>query len=144
MKPQKFPRSAVDIIIAKGNKIILIDRIIEPFKSKPEIVGGLVEYGETVENAAIREAKEETGLKIKLKDILGVYSDKKRDPRYHTITTALIAEAVSGGLRGSFEGKPRWADINKINLKNLGFDHGKILKDYLKWKRKKGTYWSTK
>lgn len=145
IEPRKSPKATVDVIIEDGNRIVLLNRAIEPFKGKLDLIGGHIDYGELAEHASIREAKEETGLKIKLKAVLGVYSDKKRDPRFHTITTAFIAEPVgSRKLKESLEGQPTWADIDKINFKDLGFDHEKILKDYLKWRKKKGTYWSTK
>ena len=83
-------------------------------------------------------------LKIKLLEILGVYSFPKRDPRFHTVSVAFIAEPVGGKLKSSFEGRVKWYDIKKLNFKNLGFDHTKILRDYIKWKKRKGTYWSTK
>ena len=79
-----------------------------------------------------------------MKDILGVYSSPKRDPRFHILTIAFISEPVGGRLKSSFEGKAEWHEIEKIKFSELGFDHGKILRDYLKWKKKKGTYWSTK
>ena len=143
-KPFKSPKVAVDPLIVKGNKIILLRRAIDPFKGMLDFPGGMVEYGETVEHAVVREAEEETGLKVKIKELLGVYSEKSRDPRYHFITVAFIVETIGGKLRGSFEGDPQWFDINKIKFNELGFDHAKILKDYVKWKKKKGTYWSTK
>jgi len=140
----KSPKVAVDPLIVKGNKIILSRRAIEPFKGMLEFPGGMVEYGEAVEHAVVREVKEETGLDVKVKEILGVYSEKSRDPRFHALTVAFVVEPIGGRLRGSIEGEPHWFDINKIKSKKLGFDHTKILKDYLKWKRKKGTYWSAK
>jgi len=143
-EPAKTPRVAVDSLIVKGNKIVLIRREIEPFKGMLDFPGGMLEYGETVENAVVREAKEETGLDVKVKELLGVYSDKSRDPRFHAITVAFIVKPIRGKLRGSIEGEPDWYDIKKIKPKKLGFDHAKILKDYLKWRKKKGTYWSTK
>ncbi len=143
-EPYKSPKIAVDPLIIKGDKIILSKRAVTPFKGMLEFPGGMVEYGETVEHAVIRETEEETGLKIKVKDILGVYSEKSRDPRFHTVAVAFIVEPIGGKLRGSFEGEPAWYDIDKIKSKKLGFGHTKILKDYIKWKRKKGTYWSTK
>lgn len=143
-KELKSPKVAVDPLIVKGNKIILSRRAIEPFKGKLEFPGGMVEYGETVEHAVVREAEEETGLKVKVKEILGVYSEKSRDPRYHFMTVAFIVEPTGGKLKGSFEGEPQWFDIEKIKFSELGFDHPKIFKDYLKWRKKKRTYWSTK
>ncbi len=144
IEPGKSPKIAVDPLIIRENKIVLINRKIKPFKGLLDFPGGMVEYGETVEQAVMREAKEETGLEIKVKDILGVYSSLRRDPRFHCITIAFIANPIGGKLKGSFEGEPAWYDIRKIKSNELGFDHGIILKDYLKWKKKKGTYWSTK
>lgn len=143
-EPPKSIKVAIDPLIINGNKIILLKRKIEPFKNKLEFPGGMVKYGETVEHAIVREAEEETGLKVKVKNILGVYSHPKRDSRFHTVSVAFVTAPVGGKLKSSFEGKADWYDINKINFKGLGFDHAKILKDYLKWKKKKGTYWSTK
>lgn len=137
----RFP--TVDIIIEKNGKIVLIKRKKEPFKDKWVLPGGHVEENETVEEAAIREAKEETSLDIKLKEILGVYSEPKRDPRYPTISTVFIAEPKSRKIKaGSDALKAEWFSLSKIDFKNLGFDHSKILKDYLKYKKKGGTYWS--
>ncbi|MEM5829636.1 MAG: NUDIX hydrolase [Candidatus Aenigmatarchaeota archaeon] len=139
----RFP--TVDIIIEKGSKIVLIKRKKEPFKDKWVLPGGHVEENETVEEAAIREAKEETSLDVKLKGILGVYSDPKRDPRYLTISTVFIVKPLSKKIKaGSDAAKVEWIDVRKIDWNNLGFDHLKILKDYLKYKYRKGTYWSKK
>lgn len=140
----KTPILVADVIIEKDGKIVLIKREINPFKGKLVFPAGHVEVGETVEQAAVRETKEETGLKVKLKEILGVYSDPKRDPRYHDVSVVFIAGIVGGKLKGSFEGNPKWYPLNKINFNDMGFDHSKILKDYIKWKKSKGTFWSAK
>lgn len=133
----------VDVIIERKDKVLLIKRNKKPFKNLWAIPGGHVEYGETVEHAALREAKEETNLEVKLKEILGVYSNPERDPRYHTVTTVFIAEA-KGKLKTNKESKEaKWFTFKDIP-KNLGFDHKKIFKDYIRWKRCKGTYWSSK
>lgn len=145
----KTPVPVADAIIEKGNKIVLVLRGIEPFKRMIVIPGGHVDLGETVEQTAIREAFEETGLKVKLKEILGVYSDPKRDPRKRTIGTVFIAEPLSGALKGDTDAlEAKWFSLKEVGKlikeKKLGFDHAKILSDYLKWKKKKGTYWSSK
>lgn len=135
----------IDVILEKDNKILVIERNSEPFKGMLALPGGHVEYGETVEEAAIRETQEETGLKVKLKEILGVYSDLSRDPRGHAITTAFIAEFVSGELKsGGDASEAFWIDIKDIKLKEFGFDHRKIVNDYLKWRNKPRTFWSSK
>lgn len=141
---KQIPRVAVDPLIIKDGKIVLLRRGIEPFKGMLEFPGGMVEYGETVEHAVVREAEEETGLKVRIREILGVYSENSRDPRFHAITIAFVVEPVSGKLRGSFEGKPEWVELDKVDFTKLGFDHAKILMDYFKWMKSKVTYWSTK
>jgi ADP-ribose pyrophosphatase YjhB (NUDIX family) len=134
-----------DVIIEKGRKIVIVVRAKEPFKGMLEWVGGHVEENETVEECAIREVKEETGLNVKLKGILGVYSEPSRDPRGPTITTAFVAKTISGKLRPATDAKEaKLVYAEEINPKKLAFDHRKILSDYIKWKKKKGTYWSTK
>ncbi len=121
------PSLTVDIIIEMSNeKIVLIERKFKPYGWA--LPGGFVDVGETVEDAAIREAKEETSLEVKLVKLLGVYSDPCRDTRMHTVSVVYIATA---------KGTPRAADDAK-NLKlysldrlpDLAFDHAKILVDY--------------
>lgn len=145
----KNPVPSVDIIIEKGRKILLMRRAIPPFIGRLAIPGGKVEYGETVESAAWREAKEETGLIVKLKEILGVYSERGRDPRYHSISIAFVATANKGKHKRDRESSELfWLSTKelakKLRTEKFTFDHAKILSDYLKWKRKKGTYWSGK
>lgn len=141
----KNPAVTIDIIIEKSNKIVLIRRKKDPFKNKLAFPGGFVNYWETAEAAALREAKEETSLDVKLTNILGVYSDPKRDPRKHNITTVFIAKFTKGSLKGRDDASEAiWIAIKNIKPDSLAFDHSKILKDYLKWKKHKGTYWSTK
>jgi ADP-ribose pyrophosphatase YjhB (NUDIX family) len=142
---QKNPFPMVDIIIERNDKIVLIKRGVEPFKRLIAIPGGHMELGETIENAAKREAKEETSLDVELIDILGVYSDPKRDPRKHSMATVFIGKPIKGKLRAGDDAKEAfWMDLNKIESYEFAFDHKKILLDYLKWRKKKGTYWSTK
>lgn len=141
----KNPIPTVDIIIEKDDKIILIRRKNEPFKGKLAIPGGFVNEGELIEDRAIIEAKEETSLDVELKEILGVYSIPDRDPRGHLMTTVFIAKPISGRVKGGDDAADAaWFELNDNILNEVSFDHKKILTDYLKWKRKKGTYWSTK
>ena len=87
MSYHKKPSITVDIFIYNENKdFILIKRKNNPFKDCWAFPGGFVDYGETTENAAIREAKEETSIDVNLKKQFKVYSDPLRDPRGHTIT----------------------------------------------------------
>jgi ADP-ribose pyrophosphatase YjhB (NUDIX family) len=141
----KNPIPMVDVIIEKDDEVVLIRRKNEPFKGKLAIPGGYVDWGETVENAAVREAKEETSLDVKLIEILGVYSILDRDPRGHTISTVFIAKPINGKVKGNDDAADAsWFKIDDEILKKLSFDHKKIITDYLKWKKSKETYWSTK
>jgi myo-inositol-1(or 4)-monophosphatase len=132
-KPRKNPLPTVDIIIEVEDKIVLIYRKNYPFGWA--IPGGFVDYGETLESAAIREAKEETNLDIELLYLLGCYSDPKRDPRFHTITTVFVAKG-KGELKAKDDAKlAKLFKIEEIPWDDLAFDHAKILKDYFKRKK---------
>jgi ADP-ribose pyrophosphatase YjhB (NUDIX family) len=139
----KNPALTVDVIIEKGDKIVIIRRKNEP--KGLALPGGFVNEGEIIEERAIIEAKEETSLNVELKEILGVYSDPKRDPRLHTVTPVFIGKPVKGRVKGGDDAADAfWMNIKEIESHDFAFDHKKILLDYLKWKKKKGTYWSTK
>ncbi len=129
VKVYKNPVPTVDIIITTGDKIVLIRRKNEPLGWA--IPGGFIDFGESAENAAIREAKEETGLDVELTGLLGVYSDPKRDPRTHTISTVFLAKA-----QGTPKADDDALDIGLFDKDNLPeeivFDHKKILEDFFK------------
>ncbi|MEK7308515.1 MAG: NUDIX hydrolase [Nitrospirota bacterium] len=123
----KNPFCTVDVIIEITDGIILVNR-----KNSPPgwaIPGGFVDYGESLEDAVQREAKEETGMDIQLIRQFHTYSDPKRDPRHHTVSTIFIAKAA---------GKPKAGDdakevgiFTKHTLpKDIAFDHRQILEDY--------------
>jgi len=90
----KRPLIAVDGVLIKDGKILLVRRGKEPFRGYYALPGGFVEYGETVERAVVREVYEETGIKTRVKELLGVYSDPNRDPRGHVISIAFILEYI--------------------------------------------------
>jgi 8-oxo-dGTP diphosphatase len=121
------PVPTVDIIIELEHRVVLIERLNEPFGWA--LPGGFVDYGETVETAAVREAAEETCLHIRLLEQFYVYSDPQRDARFHTLSVVFIAEA---------SGTPKAADDAKaVGLFDpselptpLCFDHRQILEDY--------------
>ena len=125
--PYRNPAPTVDIIIELGGGVVLIER-----KNPPHgwaLPGGFVDYGESLEDAAIREAKEETGLDIELLKQFHTYSDPVRDPRRHTITTVYVARA-SGDIRAGDDAKAARV-FTKDSLPDvMAFDHGKILEDY--------------
>jgi ADP-ribose pyrophosphatase YjhB (NUDIX family) len=122
------PLLTVDIIIElKGKGVVLIRRRNPPLGWA--IPGGFVDYGESLESAAVREAEEETSLAVTLRYQLGAYSDPARDPRHHTVSVVYVAEA---------EGSPRAGDdAGEVGIfqhhslpDTLAFDHREILEDY--------------
>jgi len=130
----KKPFPTVDIIIEiereDGRKgIVLIERKNPPYGWA--LPGGFVDYGESLEQAAVREAKEETSLDIKLLEQLHTYSDPSRDPRFHTITTVYIAGA-GGRPRAQDDAKNIGVFTLDDRPRPLAFDHEKILDDYKK------------
>jgi len=133
LKSYKNPLPTVDIIIETKGGIILIDRKNKPFGWA--LPGGFVDYGESLEQAAMREALEETGLQISLKEQLKTYSAPDRDSRYHTISTVFIATAEGSPRAGDDASK---ADIFiEQDLPPLAFDHAEILSDYFTFKKEK-------
>lgn len=127
------PAITVDTIIEltdrEGLPIVLIERKYPP--SGWAIPGGFVDVGETLEDAAIREAKEETGLDVTLKILLGMYSEPDRDARGHTISAVYIT-AATGEPVGMDDA--RNAGVFTLDsLPALAFDHGRILQDYARY-----------
>jgi ADP-ribose pyrophosphatase YjhB (NUDIX family) len=129
------PVPTIDVIIeildeGGENGIVLIHRKNDP--KAWALPGGFLDYGETLEQAAVREAREETGLEIEAAEQFHTYSDPRRDPRRHTISTVFTARA---------RGKPRAGDdaeragiFGEENLPlPLAFDHEQILRDYFRW-----------
>ena len=146
-KPRN-PLPTVDVIIelpvkGKGNGIVLIER-----KNPPNgwaIPGGFVDYGESLEEAAVREAREETSLEVELLCQMHAYSDPRRDPRFHTVTVVFVGRALEGGEPNAPIAPI--APIAKDDAKAVGvftednlptpiaFDHADVLRDYFRWKK---------
>ncbi len=122
------PVPTVDTIIELDGRIVLIERKNPPLGLA--IPGGFVDYGETVEEAAVREAREETGLEVSLKFLVGVYSDPARDARMHTISTVFAAGAQGTPEAGDDAAAVRLVDPEYIG-RSLCFDHEQIIRDYL-------------
>ncbi|MEA2030849.1 MAG: NUDIX hydrolase [candidate division Zixibacteria bacterium] len=126
------PTLAVDtVIVYPDGDVILIERGFGPFKGSWALPGGGVEIGETVEQAAVREAKEETGLDIKLDYLIGVYSDPKRDPRGHTVSIVFRATPVGGELQADTDAAKVIRTGDYLNM-SLAFDHDSIIRDAMK------------
>jgi len=122
------PALAVDLVIKARGGVVLVRRKNEPYKDRWALPGGFVEYGEKVEHAAVREAREETGIEVKLQGLLGVYSDPSRDPRGHTVSICYLAKWAGGKLRSGSDAKDVGI-FRKIPWQELAFDHAQILKD---------------
>jgi 8-oxo-dGTP diphosphatase len=130
--PLSSPVPTVDVIIEVGDRIVLVRRKYPP--PGWAIPGGFIDAGETAQDAAVREALEETGLRVTLTALLGVYSDPKRDKRKHTISTVYI-----GIAEGIPSGGDDAADAQLFPERGLpaplAFDHAQILADYFRYKK---------
>lgn len=124
------PAPTVDIVITHPSLgVVLVKRGKEPFGFA--LPGGFVEYGESVENAAVRETLEETNLKVRLTGLLGVYSDPARDPRRHTMSTVFMAEAENPSELCAGDDAAEAAFFAFDELPELVFDHERILRHVL-------------
>ena len=120
------PSLAVDAVVMDAKKILLVRRKNDPFKGFYALPGGFVEYGETTENAVLRELGEETGIEGKVLGIVGVFSDPERDPRKHVVSIAYLVKPVEGELKASDDAVScHWAPLKDLPV--LAFDHRSII-----------------
>lgn len=132
----RIPRIAVDLIIElPGDRIVLIRRRNPPHGWA--LPGGFLQLGESLEQAAVREAKEETGLDVELIRQLHTYSDPARDPRGHTVSTVFLARAQGTPRAGDDAGDVRCVPLTEVSSP-LAFDHERVLADYLAMRRGAG------
>lgn len=132
MAEYKNPAPTVDIIIELGGGVVLIERKNEPFGWA--LPGGFVDYGESLEEAARREALEETSLEVRLRCQMHAYSDPSRDPRRHTISVVFVAGAT-GAPVAKDDAKAAGVFTEQNLPSPLVFDHARILSEYFRWKR---------
>lgn len=129
MAGPETPKIMVDVVIPSEDGVVLIRRGSEPYEGMWALPGGFVEVGETVENAAVREAKEETNLDVELERLVGVYSEPGRDPRGHNVSVTFLAHATGGEPEAA-------TDADEVSVLDpaeveLAFDHRKIIEDAL-------------
>jgi len=125
---RRYPLVAVDAVVLRPDgSIVLVKRGKDPFKGFWALPGGFVKYGERVEEAIKREVLEETGLKVAVEGLVGVYSEPDRDPRGHVISIAFLAREIGGSLMAASDA----ADVGafKILPARLAFDHARIIED---------------
>jgi 8-oxo-dGTP diphosphatase len=138
MTLHKNPAPTVDIIIELKEGIVLIERENPPYGYA--LPGGFIDEGESAEMAAIREAREETGLDVTLKELLYVYSDPGRDPRRHTMSVVYIATAEGSPVAGDDAKGATVVDPDSIGsaesaIAPLVFDHARIIADYVRFRK---------
>lgn len=133
---QSSPRLAADLLVYRGREVLLIERKNEPYGYA--IAGGFVDLDESVEDAAVRELREETGIDVKKEDIalIGVYSDPSRDIRGHTVSVIYSCDIT--GTDQKAEARDDALSVKFFNIdnlpKNLAFDHREVLEDFRKQK----------
>ena len=129
----KNPALTVDGIVETELGIVLIKRKNEPFKDCWALPGGFVDYGENVENALMREMKEEISIDVNIKALLGVWSEPDRDPRGHTVSIVYIADFKGdiNEIKASDDAKDIKITNNPLEFE-LAFDHARIIGDYYK------------
>ena len=129
MAAPETPKLTVDVVIPSERGVVLIRRGSDPSEGEWALPGGFVEVGETVEEAAVREVAEETGLAVELARLVGVYSDPERDPRGHNVSVAFLARVLSGELAAATDA----AEVSVLDpgSVDLAFDHRRIVDDAL-------------
>jgi len=116
-------------VVIRDEKVLLIKRRNPP--PGWALPGGFIDYGESAEAAAARELGEETGLHANKLRLLGVYSEPGRDPRFHTLTVAYLAEAEGDLMPGDDASEAKWFPVDRLP-EPIAFDHRQIITDALK------------
>lgn len=137
-------RLAADVILEHKGKILLAKRNAEPFKGKFEIPGGFVNPGEPVDQAALREIKEEADLDIKIKGVLGIYCYTTNKIRKCSMAVAFVAESDTDKVVLSEEADElKWVRLKDIGPEDLAYDHSLLISHYKDWLKNKKTFMHT-
>lgn len=132
------PALTVDAVWIAGGRILLVRRGRRPFRGRWALPGGFVEVGETVEQAATRELREETGLRPREVKLLGVYSRPGRDPRGPTVSVAFRMRGTPRSPKGASDAADaEWVPLAQAH--GLAFDHDEIVRDALRARQRKGS-----
>lgn len=130
------PLVATDVVLVRDDRLLIVERAFPPLGWS--LPGGFVEVGESLEDAAAREALEETGLVVVLDDLLGCYSDPARDPRRHVVSVVYVAHAAGEPRAGDDARSLRWVPV--ADPPPLVFDHTRIVADYRSYRADPARY----
>lgn len=130
----KRPLVTVDAVVEQQDRILLVRRGREPFRGAWALPGGFVEYGESTEEAVVREVMEEADVAIEVEGLLGVYSDPRRDPRGHVISICYVARGRGEPKGGSDAAEARFFPLDALEGLELAFDHAGIIRDYKRYR----------
>ncbi len=132
MAKPKTPLLTVDcVVFDRADRLLLIKRGHAPFKGRYALPGGFVDVGETVEAAALRELREETGVQGAIIRLIGVFSNPQRDPRGHNVSVAFLVRPKTTRVQGGDDAASAAFMADWRDLK-LAFDHSAIVADALK------------
>ncbi|HEY7573841.1 MAG TPA: NUDIX hydrolase [Thermoanaerobaculia bacterium] len=129
----KYPRLTVDsFVIDRRGRLLLVQRGRPPFQGRWGLPGGFCEWKETTERCCARETLEETGLRVRVGELLGVYSAPDRDPRGHNVTVLYAAKRTGGKLTGGDDAADaRFFTRAEVRRLAFAFDHGRIVREQL-------------
>ncbi len=139
-KSLKYPRLTVDsFVVDRRGRLLLVQRARPPFVGRWGLPGGFCEWKETAEACCTRETLEETGLRVRVGELLAVYSKPDRDPRGHNVTILYAARPIGGKVRGGDDAADaRWFRPAELRRLAFAFDHGKIVREQLARRRAAG------
>lgn len=132
-KSLRYPRLTVDSFVRdRRGRLLLVQRGRPPYEGRWGLPGGFCEWKETTENCCKRETREETGLRVRVGRLLGVYSKPDRDPRGHNVTVLYAATPTGGRLTGGDDAADaRWFSRKQLRRLRFAFDHAKIVREQM-------------